>query len=93
MIESLLALVNSGGLKQQDRIAIVQFNDSASSIIGLTSATEIKKLETAINNLSNFSGGTRMGLGLRRAFDILSEQEMTVKRVLLFTDGRSFDED
>lgn len=42
VIESLLALVNSGRLKQQDRIAIVQFNDSASSIIGLTSATEIK---------------------------------------------------
>ncbi|MCH4905298.1 VWA domain-containing protein [Cylindrospermopsis raciborskii CHAB3438] len=93
VIESLLALVNSGRLKQQDRIAIVQFNDSASSIIGLTSATEIKKLETAINNLRNFSGGTRMGLGLRRAFDILSEQEMTVKRVLLFTDGQTFDED
>jgi Ca-activated chloride channel family protein len=34
-----------------------------------------------------------MGLGLRRAFDILSEQQMTVRRALLFTDGQTFDED
>ncbi len=93
VIESLLALVNSGKLTTSDRIAIVQFDDNASQIIGLTSATEINQLETAINNLRNFSGGTRMGLGLRRAFDILSEQQMTVRRALLFTDGQTFDED
>lgn len=93
VIESLLTLVNSGKLKQQDRVSIVQFDDSASQIIGLTSATETKQIETAIKKLRDFSGGTRMGLGLRRAFDILSEQEMTVKRTLLFTDGQTFDED
>jgi Ca-activated chloride channel family protein len=93
VIESLLALVRSGKLTTSDRIAIVQFDDNASQIIGLTSATEINQLETAINNLRNFSGGTRMGLGLRRAFDILSEQQMTVRRALLFTDGQTFDED
>lgn len=93
VIESLLALVNSGKLTTSDRIAIVQFDDNASQIIGLTSATEVQKLETAINNLREFSGGTRMGLGLRRAFDLLSEQQMTVKRILLFTDGQTFDED
>lgn len=93
VIESLLALVNSGKLTTSDRISIVQFDDNASQIIGLTSATEIKQLETAINNLRTFSGGTRMGLGLRRAFDLLSEQQMTVKRTLLFTDGQTFDED
>jgi Ca-activated chloride channel family protein len=93
VIESLLALVRSGKLTTSDRIAIVQFDDNASQIIGLTSATEINQLENAINNLRNFSGGTRMGLGLRRAFDILSEQQMTVRRALLFTDGQTFDED
>jgi Ca-activated chloride channel family protein len=93
VIESLLALVRSGKLTTSDRIAIVQFDDNASQTIGLTSATEINQLETAINNLRNFSGGTRMGLGLRRAFDILSEQQMTVRRALLFTDGQTFDED
>jgi Ca-activated chloride channel homolog len=42
VIESLLGLVNSGKLTTSDRIAIVQFDDNASQIIGLTSATEIK---------------------------------------------------
>lgn len=93
VIESLLALVRSGKLTTSDRIAIVQFDDNASQTIGLTSATEINQLENAINNLRNFSGGTRMGLGLRRTFDILSEQQMTVRRALLFTDGQTFDED
>ena len=93
VIESLLALVRSGKLTTSDRIAIVQFDDHASQIIGLTSATEINHIETAIEKLREFSGGTRMGLGLRTAFDILSEQQMTVRRTLLFTDGQTFDED
>ncbi|MDD1467716.1 VWA domain-containing protein, partial [Dolichospermum sp. ST_sed5] len=93
VIESLLALVRSGKLTTSDRIAIVQFDDNASQTIGLTSATEINQLENAIAQLRDFSGGTRMGLGLRRAFDILSEQQMTVRRTLLFTDGQTFDED
>ncbi|MFO5494258.1 MAG: vWA domain-containing protein [Cuspidothrix sp.] len=93
VIESLLALVRSGKLTTSDRIARVQFDDNASQTIGLTSATDINQLENALNNLRNFSGGTRMGLGLRRTFDILSEQQMTVRRALLFTDGQTFDED
>ncbi|MFN7502588.1 MAG: vWA domain-containing protein, partial [Dolichospermum sp.] len=93
VIESLLALVRSGKLTTSDRIAIVQFDDHASQIIGLTSATEINHIETAIEKLREFSGGTRMGLGLRTAYDILSEQQMTVRRTLLFTDGQTFDED
>ncbi|KZL51552.1 hypothetical protein A2T98_01440 [Nodularia spumigena CENA596] len=91
--ESLLALIRSGRLGASDRIAIVQFDDTASQIIGLTSATEINKLEDAIAQLCNFSGGTRMGLGLRRTLEMLSDQQMTVRRTLLFTDGQTFDDD
>lgn len=93
VIESLLALVHSGKLLSGDRIAIVQFDDSASQIIGLTSATQVSQLENAIAKLRSFSGGTCMGLGLRRAFDLLCDQKMTVRRTLLFTDGQTFDED
>ncbi|MEA5556309.1 vWA domain-containing protein [Nodularia spumigena] len=91
--ESLLALIRSGRLGASDRIAIVQFDDTASQIIGLTSATEINKLEDAIAQLRTFSGGTRMGLGLRRALEMLNNQQMTVRRTLLFTDGQTFDDD
>ncbi|MDJ0617950.1 MAG: VWA domain-containing protein [Calothrix sp. MO_192.B10] len=93
VIESLLALVDSGRLGASDRVAIVQFDDKASEIIGLTPATQVSQLENAITQLRSFSGGTRMGLGLRRALDLLGGQNMAVRRTLLFTDGRTFDED
>ena len=93
VIQSLLNLVRSGKLNQSDRVSIVQFDDQASTIIGLTPATEVKKLEEAIAKLRNFSGGTRMGLGLRQALNMLSNQDMTCRRTLLFTDGQTFDEE
>jgi Ca-activated chloride channel family protein len=92
VIESLLALVRSGKLGASDRIAIIQFNETASQIIGLTSATQIHQLESAIAQLRNFSGGTCMGLGLEKTLRTLETQELTVKRTLLFTDGQTFDE-
>ena len=93
VIQSLLNLIRSGKLNQSDRVSIVQFDDQASTIIGLTPATEVKKLEEAIAKLRNFSGGTRMGLGLRQALNMLSNQDMTCRRTLLFTDGQTFDEE
>jgi Ca-activated chloride channel family protein len=93
VVESLLALIHSGRLGASDRIALVQFDDTASQIINLTSATEINQLESAINQLRTFSGGTRMGLGLGQALNTLADQQMTVRRTLLFTDGQTFDED
>ncbi|MEC4817048.1 MAG: VWA domain-containing protein [Scytonema sp. PMC 1069.18] len=93
VIESLLTLVRSGRLGASDRVAIIQFDDSASQIIGLTPATQVSQLENAISQLRRFSGGTRMGLGLRRSLDMLCNQSMTVRRTLLFTDGQTFDED
>ncbi len=93
VMESLLALVRSGRLDGSDRVAIVQFDDKASEVISLTPATQVSQLENAIQHLRDFSGGTRMGLGLQRALNLLSGQEMTVRRTLLFTDGQTFDED
>ncbi|NET73194.1 MAG: VWA domain-containing protein [Sphaerospermopsis sp. SIO1G2] len=93
VIESLLALVRSGRLGEQDRIAIIQFNDTASQIIGLTSATQTTELENAIAKLREFSGGTCMGLGLETALKTVNLEDMAVRRTLLFTDGATFDED
>lgn len=93
VIESLLTLLRSGKLTANDQLAIIQFDDSASTILGLTSATQISQLESAIEHLKNFSGGTRMGLGMRQALNLFSNQNMTIRRALLFTDGDTFDED
>ncbi len=93
VVQSLLNLIQSGKLKHSDRVSIVQFDDNASTIIGLTPATEVTKLEDAIAKLSTFSGGTRMGLGMHEALNLLSTQEMTCRRTLLFTDGQTFDDE
>lgn len=93
VIESLNRLIHSGKLSASDRIAIVKFDDSAATLIQLTPATQTSQLESAIEQLRDFSGGTRMGLGLRGALSLLSGQSMTIRRTLLFTDGQTFDED
>lgn len=93
VIESLLQLVRSGRLDANDQIALIQFNDTASTLIGLTPATQVNQLEDAIVQLRNFSGGTRMGLGMRHALNVLSGQGMTSRQALIFTDGETFDED
>ena len=92
VIESLHRLVNSGRFNPSDRIAIIQFDDTASTIIGLTPPTQISQLESAINRLRDFSGLTYMALGLKEALNTLSRQTMTYRRVLIFTDGETSDE-
>ncbi len=93
VIESLQALVRSGKLNQSDYISIVQFDDQASTLIGLTPGTQVKKLEEAIGKLRNFSGGTRMGLGMKEIFKMLEKGGMASRRTIIFTDGQTFDED
>ena len=92
VIQSLLHLVRSGKLSQSDRISIVQFDDKASTIVGLTPATQISQLEDAINKLRSFSGCTCMARGLRQALNMLQHENMTIRRTLLFTDGKTVDE-
>lgn len=93
VMESLTTLVRSGRLGSSDRISIIQFDDAASTLIPLTPATEVNQLENAIAQLRNYSGGTRLGLGMRHALDLLSQQNMTTRRTLIFTDGQTFDDD
>jgi len=93
VIDSLLGLVRSGRLGTSDRIAIIQFDDTATEVIGLTSATQVPQLENAIARLETYSGGTCMSLGLNTALKSLSQQDLTVRRIVLFTDGQTFDED
>ncbi len=92
VMESLRALINSGRLDQNDRISLIQFDDKASTLIGLTPATQVSQLEDAIARLKDFSGGTCMGRGMNQALSLLANQNMTSRRALIFTDGETFDE-
>lgn len=93
VIESLQALVRSGRLSESDRISIIQFDDQASTLVQLTQGTQVADLENAIGRLQEFSGGTRLGLGMKEALNMLSNQGMSSRRALIFTDGHTFDED
>ena len=92
VMESLQRLVSSGRFNPSDRIAIIQFDDTASTLIGLTPANQISQIEAAIDRLKEFSGGTSIALGLRQALNMLSGQSMTNCRALIFTDGQTSDE-
>ena len=93
VIESLQRLVDSGKLSHDDRLAIIRFDDEASTLIDLVSATETESLKKAIAQLRQFSGGTNMQPGLQLAYNLLCHQSMTSCRTLLFTDGEAFDEE
>ena len=92
VIKALHNLVNSGQADPRDRIALVQFDDSASVVLPLTAATDTATLQNAIAQLKTFSGGTRMGLGMEETLKVLQNTDLTSRRALLFTDGHTFDE-
>jgi Ca-activated chloride channel family protein len=92
VIESLNKLITSPNFTSQDKLALIQFDDQASTLIALTNATETEKFEEAIAQLDSFSGGTAMGRGISLALEMLYKQEMTARRILIFTDGQTFDE-
>lgn len=93
VIESLYGLVRYQNLTRDDRVALIEFHDQASTLIGLTPATDIAPLENAIARLNDFSGGTYMGKGMSQALALLANQSMTSRRALIFTDGDTFDEE
>jgi Ca-activated chloride channel homolog len=92
-MQSLRKLINSGCLTERDRLALIQFDSNASVLIGLTPATQIGQIEAAINQLTNFSGGTCLGLGMEAMRSLLSDRSMTSRQALIFTDGHTIGED
>lgn len=93
VIESLNTLINSGRLNENDQVGIVQFDDTASTLAPLTTSAESRVLKDAVNRLREFSGGTCMGLGIDEARKLFRDSVDASKRILLFTDGQTIDED
>lgn len=93
VIQSLKKLLHSGGLTKEDRIALVRFDDQASTLINLTPATQIQPIESAIDQLTKFSGGTVLSRGMDQVLGIIGNQAMTSRRALIFTDGQTIGEE
>lgn len=92
VIASLQGILNDPSLRPQDRIALVHFDDRADVLVPFTPAQERQTLLQAVESLKNYSGGTHMGAGMREALQLL-RQEQGSKRMILLSDGQTFDED
>jgi Ca-activated chloride channel family protein len=92
VIESLEQLVKTQQTDPRDRIAIIQFDDTASVLLPPTSTHETQAIQQAINRLRDSSGGTHLAKGMRKALELLENCELSSRRILIFTDGETFDE-
>jgi Ca-activated chloride channel family protein len=95
-IEASHKLVENPLLKEQDKVALVQFDTDSEIVQPLTSLTASgkKDLHNAIDSLRNYRGRTYMAKGLRNAYSLLKREDKELpKRVVLLTDGMTFDED
>lgn len=89
------AILNDARLSESDLISIIQFEDKASAILPLSPIGDRRSPRAALRKLEDYHGGTRMAQGIVVAHHELSriEQGGVAMRVLLLTDGETFDPD
>ncbi|CAD5990449.1 von Willebrand factor type A [Planktothrix tepida] len=92
-IASAHALIDDSRLLPEDKVTVIHFDDDAKAILPLTRLSSKQAAHTAIDSLRQYSGATHMGKGLDCAKQQLCDLPGQVaKRVLLLTDGQTFDE-
>ena len=88
------ALVDDPRLEPTDQLAVVQFESASRTLLGLTPVARRHDIHRSIDLLADHNGGTMMAKGLENAASILSGEPVeTVKRVVVLTDGETFDEE
>lgn len=92
VVEALRSLVQSPQLQDADRVSLVKFDDTAEELVPFTQAADRARLLAAADRLSQYSGGTQMGAGLKRALQLLGPENGS-RRLVLLTDGQTFDEE
>jgi Ca-activated chloride channel family protein len=94
LIDGLKKIINSSKLKNTDRISIIKFDDTAKVLLPFANIEEKNKatINAAIEDLTNYSGGTSMGAGLKEAFNLISKEKGN-RRIIVLTDGQTSDED
>jgi Ca-activated chloride channel family protein len=85
-------LVNSPNLDPNDTVTLIQFDDDSSVVAQGQAGRDRAALLDGVDRLSQHSGGTQMGKGLRNAVEVLSRDDRASRRVLLLTDGLTVDE-
>lgn len=93
-IDAAHTLIDDPRLTDQDSVSVVHFDDTAKTLLPLTPLSHKQAAHAAVEALRQYSGGTMMGAGLRCAFnDFKNLPPEAAKRVLLLTDGETFDQD
>lgn len=87
-------LLDDARLRPEDRVALVQFNDTASLVLPLTPLRDKAAIHQALDTLPQYNGGTHLARGLRGVQEALAPLRAEVsQRVWLLTDGETTDED
>jgi Ca-activated chloride channel homolog len=93
--QALSNLLQSPDLDSGDQLSIVRFDDDASTVTPMTNNRS--EVARGIEDLRKYSGGTMMGLGMLEALSNSVEHNsggvLANRRVMLLTDGATFDED
>ena len=93
-IDASHRLLNDQRLHPDDLVSVIHFNDEAASLLPVEELGDRQRAHAAIDSLRKYSGGTVMGLGLDLGLtEIRKVPQAAVKRIVLFTDGETTDED
>ena len=91
-IEAAHRLIDAPQLQPEDKICIIQFDDSSNVLLPL-SPLDRARAHQVVETLRNYDGGTQMGKGMQNALQQLGKEPRDVpKRLVLLTDGQTFDE-
>jgi Ca-activated chloride channel family protein len=93
LIDALHKVADLESLTDKDQLALIRFDDKASVVAPLATATARARLHNQIDALRHFSGGTMIGQGLKLALQELTKVTTPCnRRVVLLTDGQTQDE-
>jgi Ca-activated chloride channel family protein len=91
-IKAAHRLIDAPQLQPEDKICIIQFDDSSNVLLPL-SPLDRARAHQVVETLRNYDGGTQMGKGMQNALQQLGKEPPDVpKRLVLLTDGETFDE-
>lgn len=92
-IQAAHAFLDDERLTDRDRVAVIHFDTDAHTLLPLSPLGNRQAAHQAVESLRDHSGQTYMAKGLSCALQELGDvPPQTAKRVLLLTDGNTYDE-
>ncbi len=79
-------------LSRRDLMGLVVFDATSSWLVPLQPAEDKNKINQLIRSIGA-GGGTVMGPAMQKAFEALSDVDVTIKHVIILTDGQTSDGD